>query len=107
MSQQRIDLLRQFIENEPDNPFNRYALAMEFYEKNPTHACELLSRLSQTEPTYLPTYFKLAHLYWDEEDWNKAAITFEKGIALATKQEDQKALRELTSAFQNFEFERE
>ena len=107
MSEERIALLRKFIEEEPENPFNQYALAMELYEKIPEEACRILANLSQDKPNYLPTYFKLAHLYWDFEEWDKAQSIFERGIILASKQDDQKALRELKSAFQNFEFERD
>lgn len=107
MSQERIDLLKQFIKDEPENPFNRYALAMEYYEHDPVQSCDLLSLLSKSDPGYLPTYFKLAHLYWDAEEWDAANNIFKKGIALAIELDDQKALRELRSASQNFEFERE
>lgn len=107
MNRERIDLLEQFIEDEPENPFNRYALAMEYYEFNPSKSCEMLTELRQSQPDYLPTYFKLAHLHWDNEEWELAELVFTKGISLATALDDQKAIRELKSAFQNFEFERE
>ncbi len=107
VNQERIKLLKAYIQEEPGNPFNRYALAMEYYEEKPDEALTLLKDMATDHPEYLPTYFKLAHLYWELEDWDNAETTFTNGIALAEHQNDQKALSELKSAFQNFEFERE
>jgi len=106
MNSDRITLLKQFIEDEPSNPFNKYALAMEYFESAPTDSLDLLHSLLDEHPNYLPSYYKAAHLLWETEDWNKAEEIFKKGILLAKKQNDQKALRELMSAYQNFQFDR-
>lgn len=105
MNKMRIDLLKKYISEEPDNPFNGYALAMEYYTESPTESLSLLETLLNGHSDYLPTYFKLAHLYWDNEAWEQAGFVFEAGIALAERQKDQKALSELRSAFQNFQFD--
>ena len=105
MNINRIQLLENYIKEEPENPFNYYALAMEYYEKEPPKAIDILSTLIKKQPEYLPSYYKLAHLYWDEESWDKAETVFIKGIELATKQEDLKAEKELKNAYSNFQFE--
>jgi Tfp pilus assembly protein PilF len=107
MNLERIGLLKQFIEDEPSNPFNKYALAMEYYEESPVESLSLLRSLIREHPNYLPSYFKTAHLMWDNEEWDDADEVFQTGIALAEKQEDQKALIELKSAYLNFEFDRD
>lgn len=107
MNQERIEMIKKFIEDEPENPFNRYALAMEYFDSLPERALELLRQLIASHPDYLPTYYKIAHLLWDEESWDEAENAFEVGLQLAAKQNDEKAARELRSAYQNFEFERE
>ncbi len=107
MNQERIQQLKSFIKEEPNDPFNHYALAMEYYNELPDKAMEVLEQLTRQHPDYLPTYFKLAHLFWEAEEWDEADETFQAGIALAEKQSDSKALTELKSAYQNFEFERE
>ena len=107
MSEARINLLKQYIEEEPNNPFNQYALAMEYYETAPDESLELLRNLIKNHPEYLPSYFKAAHLMWDAELWEEANITFETGIQIAEKQQDQKALQELKSAHLNFQFDRD
>ena len=107
MNSDRISLLKQFIKEEPANPFNKYALAMEYYDSQPKDSLEILLSLLKDHPDYLPTYFKAAHLLWDEERWDEAETAFRKGAQLAAEQDDQKALLELRSAYQNFEFDRD
>lgn len=107
MNRERIELLKQYIEEEPTNPFNTYALAMEYYEDAPDDARSLLNDLLHHHPDYLPTYFKAAHLLWENEELGTAETVFQKGIALAKKQNDTKALQELNAAYQNFQFERD
>ncbi len=107
MNSDRISLLKQFISEEPTNPFNKYALAMEYYDSRPKDSLEILLALLKDHPDYLPTYFKAAHLLWEEEKWEEADATFRKGAKLASEQDDQKALLELRSAYQNFQFDRD
>lgn len=100
-------MLKQFIQEEPSNPFNKYALAMEYYDTQPTDSLSLLNSLLNDHPDYLPTYFKAAHLLWENGQWSKADEVFQKGIQLADKQQDRKALQELKSAYQNFQFDQD
>jgi tetratricopeptide (TPR) repeat protein len=105
MSDARIQMLRKFISDEPNNPFNTYALAMEYYERQPDQSLTLLQQLLEDHHDYLPTYFKAAHLYWNLEEWEQAESIFEKGIQLAENQQDEKAKKELKAAFQNFQID--
>lgn len=105
MNRDRIKLLEKYIQEEPNNPFNSYALAMEYYESDPEKSAELLLELTMIHPEYLPTYFKAAHLLWEMENQQKTEELFKQGIQLAKQQNDSKALHELSSAYQNFQFE--
>ena len=105
MNPDRIILLEKYIQEEPNNPFNTYALAMEYYENDPEKSAELLIELTINHPDYLPTYFKAAHLLWEMENHQKTEELFKQGIQLAKQQGDSKALQELSSAYQNFQFE--
>ncbi|WP_425391290.1 tetratricopeptide repeat protein [Ekhidna sp.] len=107
MNSDRISLLKKFISEEPTNPFNKYALAMEYYETQLEESLSLLRSLLADHPDYLPTYFKAAHLLWENENWDEADEVFQTGIKLAEQQEDQKALQELKAAYLNFEFDRD
>lgn len=105
MNAERIIILKKFIEEEPTNPFNKYALAMEYYETNPSESLIILSDLLDNHRNYLPTYFKAGHLYWDMEQMEEASRVFKLGIELANHQRDAKAEKELRAAYQNFQFE--
>ena len=107
MNSDRIATLKTFISKEPDNPFNSYALAMEYYEHKTDESLKILKELVIIHPGYLPTYFKLAHLYWEFGKCDLAEDVFTKGIELAKEQNDQKALSELKSAYGNFQFEKD
>lgn len=101
----RIQLLRQFTEEEPENPFNWYALAIEFRESDQEEAYSLFAKLLSEHPTYLATYFPAAHHYAEMGEILQSKVIFENGISLAREQKNTKALQELQNAYQNFLFE--
>lgn len=106
MNADRIKLLEEYISKEPDDPFNVYALAMEYFDEKPEKSAELLTELIVSHPAYLPSYYKAAHVHWDTiENLEKAKQFFEDGIQLAEKIKDEKALSELKSSYQNLLFE--
>jgi len=107
MNEQRIELLKKYIEEEPKNPFNQYALAMEYYDSIPEEALSILKHLISNHKDYLPSYYKAAHLLWEDENWEEAETIFNQGIALARSQNDQKSLGELQASYQNFLFEKD
>ena len=101
----RIKLLKQFTEEEPENPFNWYALAIEYRESEPNEAQSLFTKLLSEHPSYLATYFPAAHLFAEMDDLEQSKLIFENGISLAREQKNTKALQELQNAYQNFLFE--
>jgi Tfp pilus assembly protein PilF len=101
----RLQLLRDFIDEEPENPFNYYALALELREKDPKEAEKLFDHLLENHPDYLPVYFPSAHFFTEHDQIAKAREIFEKGIELAIRQNEEKAHKELKNAYQNFLFE--
>jgi Tfp pilus assembly protein PilF len=102
MQAQRIIFLNAEIEKEPEEPFNYYGLAMEYLDSEPLKAEKLFEKLLQNFPDYLPTYYKAANLFFDLGKNDMAKNTFEKGILLAEKQENEKAIRELKGSYQQF-----
>lgn len=102
---ERLELLKQFTQDEPGNPFNWYALAIEYRESNPSRAMELFQLVLDQHPSYLATYLPAAHLFAEHDRLQLAQETFEKGIDLAKKEDNRKAHQELQNAFQNFLFE--
>ncbi len=101
----RIQHLKNYIESEPDNPFNYYALGLEIKELDPSEAGKMFDYVLTTFPNYLPVYFPAAHFFFERDNSQKAREIFEKGIELATEMREEKTLKELKNAFQNFLFE--
>ena len=101
----RIQLLREYMLEEPENPFNYYALGLEIKEKDPVEAGKMFDLVLTNFPNYLPVYFPSAYFFFERNDLKKAKEIFEKGIELASSSKEEKALKELKNAYQNFLFE--
>ncbi|MDA0315558.1 MAG: tetratricopeptide repeat protein [Bacteroidetes bacterium] len=101
----RIELLKGYCIEEPQNPFNYYALALEFREFEKAAAADLFNYVVTNFPNYLPVFFPAAHFFFENGDLIKAKKIFESGIELADTLQDEKAKKELTNAYQNFLFE--
>jgi len=98
MNNSRIVILKQYIIDEPDEPFNIYALATEYAEEEPLTALNYYELLLEKHPSYLGTYYQLGKLYFSIGLKEKAKMTFEKGIDLAIIKQNSKTLNELRSA---------
>ncbi|MCX2745665.1 tetratricopeptide repeat protein [Mangrovivirga sp. M17] len=106
MNKQRIELLKTYIKEDSSDPFNYYALALEYLDENRTEAEEYFVKLLETFPEYLPTYYHAAHFFMDS-DPDKTSEIFEEGIKLAQIQGDLKTLAELRNAYTNWQFEQD
>ena len=103
MNQSRIELLEKFIEEDPADPFNYYALALEYQQTNPAKARKLYDDLLINHPEYLPVYYTAGTFYAELADESRALEILNGGVELAKTKSDYKALRELQSAIQNLE----
>lgn len=105
MSTQRIAQLQQFYDEDPADPFNAYALALEYLNHDRARSRELFDKLLRDHKTYLPTYYHAAKFFQEDGETPKATEIYEAGMALAKTQNDQKTLRELRSAYEEMMFE--
>lgn len=105
MNEQRLQALLTFLEEDPEDPFNWYAVAQEYMTHNPEKALYYFTQLTENQPEYVPTYYHLAKLYEDKEERELAEKYYEIGIEMATKKADHHALKELKSAYNNFLFD--
>ena len=98
----RIDTLLQFLEEDPQDSFVRFALAKE-YEKLGTlkKAIDTLEELKQMDKQYVGLYYHLGAMYVQTDDILTALTIYEEGINIAKKQADFHALSELHTAKQN------
>lgn len=105
MKASRLSVLLKYLEEEPNDPFNLYAIATEYLSGSLEKAKDYFDLLLTNHSQYLPTYFIAAQLYIDLEQEERAVEIYKKGIALALIQENVKTQRELESAYQNLLFE--
>ena len=105
MPTDRIKQLQQFYEEDPSDPFNVYALALEYLKSDATKSIQFFEMLLLNHPDYLPTYYHAAKLYQEIGDRERAIKVFEDGISLARKVNNPKALRELQSAYDEMMFD--
>ena|SRR5579871_3931839 len=97
MNSDRIKMLEQFAAEDPGDPFNAYALALEWAPFDKQKAKEIFDKLLNLHPEYLPAYYQTAILYLDLTLNEQATKIIEKGIALAKQQRDAKTLNELSA----------
>ena len=95
----RLDLLLEYLQNEPHDEFLNYALAMEFQKNNQLkEAIEQLEKLKEINSDYLATYYSLGKLYESIDNNDSAIINYKKGVELAKQQNNKKTLGELNEA---------
>lgn len=107
MNQGRVDYLHSLIAETPEDPFLHYALGLEYLNQQPQKAKEYFEHVFSRFPDYLPNYYQLGTLHGETGEKQKAISVFEKGIQIASNQNDRHALAELNSALQNLKFDEE
>lgn len=104
VSQKRIELLKQYISEDSEDIFSKYALALEFVkQKKSTDAVSLLLDIIKNHPDYLAAYYQLGKLYEHEGSAIEARKMYELGKAIAQQQKDFKTLNELNAAIDTLE----
>jgi Tfp pilus assembly protein PilF len=101
----RLEQLLVFYQEDPNDPFNLYALAMEYLTIDSIKALGFLEQLLEHHSDYLPTYYQLAGLYVELGNNSKAEQTYLLGIKKAQAFNKTHTLAELNRAYQNFLFD--
>lgn len=96
----RIKQLEQYITEDPEDPFNYYALGLEYLNVNERKALDIFRLLQKDHKDYVPTYYQLAKLYERLGQKENAIHAFNEGIVIAKNQNDLKTLRELRAGLQ-------
>jgi predicted Zn-dependent protease len=100
----RIAQLEEFLREDPDDAFSKYALALEYLKSDAKKSYELFDSLLQAQPDYLPTYYPFAHLLIEMQQPERAEAIFKQGIDAAREAKDHKTLKELSSAYNDWLF---
>jgi tetratricopeptide (TPR) repeat protein len=102
----RIEELLQMRDQDPDDPFLWYVLALEYVKSgDPIVAEKAFDAVLERFPDYLPAYYQAAVFFWDQGSFEKARYAFGQGIILAEASGDMKTLQELRNSYQNFQID--
>jgi tetratricopeptide (TPR) repeat protein len=96
----RIEQLKEFLKEDPNDSFLKYALALEYMkieENNTAKDCFL--SLIAADKNYLASYYQLGKLYESLNEQQPAIEIYKKGIEIAQKSENKKTLLELQEAY--------
>ena len=97
----RLEQLRKFIEAQPDEPFPRYALALELKGRgDAASAARELRELIRRRPDYLAAYLQLGMLEQSLGQIDAARDALRKGQDVARTKGDTHTLLEITSALE-------
>lgn len=105
----RLQKLLDFLENEPNDPFLKYALATEYLNSNQTDkALSFYEDLITNHADYVGTYYHLGKLYEALDRKADAIKTYQNGMLTARKSNDMHAFSELQAVYnsaigQNYE----
>ncbi len=102
---ERINQLLKFSKQDPSDPFNYYALALEYQNQDNPLASKYYDKLLSDHPEYLATYYHAAGYFASVGQVSKAGQIYQKGIKLATLQGNKHAKKELENAYFNFQME--
>ena len=99
MSNSRLSQIEEMLKNEPNDSFLNYALALEYAKlENVKKAIELIEALLIRDEEYLGAYYQLGKYYEEIQNQEMAISTYKKGVSLAQKKKNNKALGELNEA---------
>ncbi len=100
----RLELLKRYLIEDPDDSFLQYALALEFIALNDHSKAYIeLERLLLKDPGYLPAYYMAGKTCEALTQFDKAKVWYSKGIDLARLKKDMHTLNELLAALENLE----
>ncbi len=97
----RIEILKGFLQENPNDSFSRYALALEYVKLGQNdEALREFETVAKNDPDYVATYFQLGQLYQRLEKLHEAEKAFRTGITVATKAGDGHTRSELEGALE-------
>lgn len=104
MPPSKTQQLLQMLQSEPLDSFLNYALALEYAKENSIEkAIELIEAIIVRDPDYIGCYYQLGKMYEQTSNFEKAVDAYNRGIAIAKKQNNRKTLGELNEAISMLE----
>ncbi|MBK7850258.1 MAG: tetratricopeptide repeat protein [Bacteroidetes bacterium] len=95
----RIELLKRYLQEDPDDSFTSYALSLEYIRlKDYQQAKSILVELNRKDPDYLAAYYQLGKVYESLQLTEEAVSVYEKGMLVARSQKNHHTFSELDTA---------
>lgn len=102
----RIKHLATAVQQNPDDTFSKFALALELLKENRVEKAQLLfEAVLKQDPEYLGVYYHLGKLYQSRGLYDEALQLFRDGTELAAKKNDLRTKSELHEAILQLQFE--
>ncbi len=106
MSIERLTALQKFLEQDPNDSFTRYAIAMEYVsQKEFVQAIEHLNKVILNDPKYIPAYHQLGLLHAQLGKKEESKQYFLSGIQAAKSVGDTHAMGEMQESLDELEDE--
>lgn len=100
MNTERLSKLMQYLEQDSQDPFLKYAIAQEYDRAEDSgEAQKWYQRVIQEHPEYVATYYHYGKLLEKSGEAARALQIFSEGIKTAEKAGDRHALSELKEAY--------
>jgi Tfp pilus assembly protein PilF len=97
----RIEILKGFLNDNPNDSFSRYALALEYVKLGQTDDAQReFETVIKNDAGYVATYYQLGQLYQKLGKTHEAEKTLRTGITVAAKAGDEHTRSELEAALE-------
>lgn len=95
----RVNKLKEFLINDPDDAFVKHALALEYIKAGDDETAEILfNEILNANPAYVGSYYHLAKVQERRAAYTEAEATYKKGIEQCKIAGDKHAQNELQMA---------
>lgn len=102
----RIEKLKKFLQADPDDPFVKHALALEYSKRGDTlTARRLFEEILERDPGAVGSYYHLGKLLEDMGEKDMAIRWYEKGMVAAKAAGERRAYNELHAAYEELKDE--
>ena len=105
MKESRLNALLKHLENDQDDSFILYAVALEYKSIDKKKSIIYFEKLMKHHPEYLPSYYQLGLVYYELNKNENAKLILTKGIEIAKNTAEHKTLKELKSLYDEIIFE--
>jgi Tfp pilus assembly protein PilF len=99
---EKIEKLKTFLNNSPEDPFLKHALALEYIKLgDESLARQLFLEILTRDPAYIGTYYHLGRLMERAGEIENARSWYEKGMIAAKNAGDLHVYNELQAAYED------